>query len=92
MKKYADWIRSLPCSVCQDDITVVQHHAIDLEGVTKGMSLKTPEVFSMPLCDAHHQMLHQDLVHWESVYGSQLSHILKTQLLAMLAGWEMTHE
>jgi hypothetical protein len=86
---YATFVRSLPCSVCNDDTTVVQHHAIDLEVVTKGMSLKTPEAFSIPLCDAHHRMLHADLDHWESVYGSQLGHILKTQLLAMLAGWEM---
>ena len=87
--KYADYIRSLPCSVCDDDTTVVQHHSIDLLGVEKGLALKTPEAMSIPLCDAHHRMLHQDLIHWEAVYGSQTSHIMKTILKASLDGWTM---
>jgi hypothetical protein len=88
---YADWIRQQECSVCGDDTTVVQHHAIDIPGLEKGMGLKTPEMFSMPLCDAHHKMLHQDHAHWQAMYGGQVGHILKTLLKASIAGWEMKH-
>lgn len=88
---YADYIRSLPCSACADDTTVQQHHLIDIEGIEKGIALKLPEVFSIPLCAKHHRELHEDLQFWADVYGSQLGHLLKTILLASRDGWEMTN-
>lgn len=87
---YADYIRSLPCCVCQDDTTVQQHHLIDIPGVTKGMALKLPEAFSIPLCAKHHSLLHQHTESWQDIYGSQLGHMMMTILMASRDGWEMT--
>lgn len=88
---YADYIRSLPCSVCDDDTTVQQHHAIEIPGILKGLALKTPEAFSIPLCARHHRELHLHVEGWEVNYGSQLGHITKTILKATLDGWELTN-
>lgn len=87
---YRDFIKSLPCSVCEDDTNVEQHHLIDLEGVEKGLSLKLPEVLSIPLCAMHHRSLHHmGLETWEHMHSSQGAHLTKTLVKAKIAGWEM---
>ena len=88
--KYADFIRSLPCSVCDDDTVVQQHHLIDLEFVDKGLALKVDEILSIPLCPTHHGHLHCNLEAFTVAYGSQEAHLCKTLLKARIAGWEFT--
>ena len=83
---YADWIRSLPCCCCQDDVSVVQHHLIDIEGVTKGMSTKLPDILSIPLCTWHHDKLHEDMPEWEIIWGSQLKYLARTLVFARQEG------
>lgn len=92
IKRYKDYIKSLPCAVCQDDTRVDQHHGIQLKGVMKGAGRKNPEMFSFPLCREHHDLLHMNLKEWEMWYGPQAEHILKAQSQALAAGWRFDHE
>ena len=83
---YRDFIKSLPCSVCEDDTTVQQHHLIELELVEKGMALKVPEILSIPLCKVHHDMVHLKMHQFEICHGDQVAHLAKTLLKAHIAG------
>ena len=89
---YADYIRSLPCSVCADDTTVQQHHLINIDGLTKGMALKMPEIISIPLCARHHRELHLHVEGWEVNYGDQEYHLVQTLAQAAFDGWEITRD
>ena len=85
MKKYRDFIRSLPCSVCSTQPSEI-HHLIDIEGVDKGMARKLPDIIAIPLCREHHRALHADLMDFEEWYGTQGAHLAKTLLLAKIEG------
>ena len=87
MKTYRDYIKSLPCAVCGDDTKTQQHHLVNVPGVTKGLALKVPEFMSLPLCETHHRMLHEDLKNWSMWYGSQEEHLAKTLWKAHREGW-----
>lgn len=52
-KKYLEWVRTLPCIVCQST-PAVPHH----EGV-RGMGLKASDRDTLPLCHKHHDERHR---------------------------------
>jgi hypothetical protein len=91
MKTYREYIKSLPCAVCAQDNSD-QHHLIDIEGVTKGLGTRLPEMLSIPLCRMHHDNLHADLKEFELWYGKQETLLVKTLLRAMIDGWEWDHD
>ncbi len=54
-KKYLKWIRSLECCACGAPADVA-HHATRLKD--SGMSIKTSDYNTIPLCGLHHTELH----------------------------------
>lgn len=86
IKRYKDYIKSLPCAVCQDDTRVDQHHLINIPGITKGVSNKLPEILSIPLCRKHHDALHADLKEFELWYTTQTILLAQTLVRAQIDG------
>ena len=52
-KKYIEWIRLLPCIVCQYSAPSDPHHS-----ETGGRGTKASDTTAIPLCHAHHNELH----------------------------------
>lgn len=86
MKKYRDYIRSLPCVVCSDDSGSDIHHLIQVPGVTKGVARTLPDLIAIPLCRKHHDTLHANPAEFELWYGKQADLLVKTQIRALADG------
>jgi hypothetical protein len=56
--KYIEYIRSLPCTVCQSEEFVIAHHV--LRGVFRGMGRKADDRYTIPLCHFCHHKLHME--------------------------------
>lgn len=52
--RYLDWIRSLPCSVCDAKPPGHAHHSTGA-----GMGQKSPDLEAIPLCFKHHREFHE---------------------------------
>ena len=84
--KYLDYIRSLPCIVCQEhhepqNSVTTAHHPIH----DRFSSRKTSDQDAIPLCEGHHQGLwdlskiaiHKEPQLWRIKYGSDFSYTEK---------------
>ncbi|MAW27127.1 MAG: hypothetical protein CL498_03950 [Actinobacteria bacterium] len=83
-KKHLNWIRQMPCCVCQKfgqaqlSPTTAHHVIHDRYGTTKSSDLQ-----AIPLCDGHHQALwdkskdcaiHDNKRKWRELYGADWSY------------------
>lgn len=73
-EKYTRWVKQQPCLCCgrqADD----PHHLIGYgQG---GMGTKAHDLFTLPLCRAHHDELHADMRAFEERYGTQPEMLLR---------------
>ena len=73
-EKYTRWVKQQPCLCCgrqADD----PHHLIGYgQG---GMGTKAHDLFTLPLCRAHHDELHADMRAFEEKYGTQPEMLLR---------------
>ena len=83
-KKYINFVKSLPC-VASNAPADWAHHVIDcgLGGVMGG---KVSDLFTIPLTDAQHKLIHHNVKAWEERNGPQILHVLKTLEKAEAAG------
>lgn len=61
-RKYLDWVKTQPCSVCgapADD----PHHIIGV-GHMSGMGMTAPDSMVMPMCRPHHDWIHRTPEEW----------------------------
>ena len=62
-EKHLDFVRSLPCVVCGDPTTTeAAHIRFGFEAIGKrpvGIGEKPDDLWTVPLCSAHHRMQHQ---------------------------------
>jgi len=65
-KKYIEWVRTLPCSICGQPAEV---HHIKGTGHMSGAGLKSPDWATMPLCHSHHAEMHRSPDMWESQFA-----------------------
>lgn len=67
--KHLDFVRSLPCVVC--GASAEAHHLLDAGAGTRGMGMKAPDRYTVPLCHSHHMELHAhgDETEWMSLRG-----------------------
>ncbi|EJS0370553.1 DUF968 domain-containing protein [Vibrio alginolyticus] len=82
-EKYLSFVRKLPCRVC-GKTAGISHHLID-HGEGK-MGSKASDLFTIPLCNEHHQELHRDVHSWECLHGDQLWHVKETIKKALIVG------
>lgn len=81
--KYTRWAKAQPC-VCCNQPADDPHHLIGYgQG---GMGTKAHDLFVIPLCRAHHDELHADIVAFENKYGTQPELLLKTLDRALAIG------
>ena len=86
--KYLDYIRSLPCIICQEhhepqNSVTTAHHTIHDRFSTK----KTSDYDAIPLCEGHHQGLwdlskiaiHKEPQLWRIKYGADYSYSNKVR-------------
>ena len=86
--KYLDYIRSLPCIICQEhhelqNSVTTAHHPIH----DRFSSRKTPDRDAIPLCEGHHQGLwdlskisiHKEPQLWRIKYGPDHSYTKKVR-------------
>lgn len=81
--KYTRWVKRQMCLCCgkqADD----PHHIIGY-GLS-GMGTKAHDLFTMPLCRAHHDELHADVKAFEEKYGSQTELVLRVLDRALAIG------
>lgn len=57
-KKYRDWVKTLPCVICEGN-SHEAHHIIGT-GNLGGMGMKAPDTYVMPVCRMDHCLIHQD--------------------------------
>lgn len=55
-RAFLEYIRSLPCLVCQNPSTFAHHL---LRTGDRGMGYKSPDRYAVPLCNGHHRELHR---------------------------------
>lgn len=72
-KKYLDYIRSLPCCICDDNTTTEAAHirvgSIEHGKANTGMQEKSSDRWAVPLCGKHHREQHaggDELAWWFS--------------------------
>jgi hypothetical protein len=53
---YLNFIRKLPCAICQDDTRTDPHHQRGSK--TGGTSFKCHSIRALPLCRKHHSEVH----------------------------------
>lgn len=63
--KYLDWVRRLPCSVCHPEVAIDPWAMLEDRKVSdpdhlpvlglKGVGIKSPDAFTVPLCRKHHE-------------------------------------
>lgn len=82
-KKYLDYVRTLPCSLCGRPGPSVPHHLKGI-GNMSGVGTKAGDQYTMPLCgDCHHRMHHEPELwpeQWEfvaRVMGRAVEHGLR---------------
>lgn len=68
-EKYTRWVKAQQCMCCNNPADDPHHLIGHGNG---GMGTKAHDLFVIPLCRAHHDMLHADTVAFEEKYGSQL--------------------
>src|SRR6185312_7145833 len=72
--KHLDFIRSLPCCICKDDISTEAAHirtaSLDLGKRETGRAEKPSDKWAIPLCNKHHREQHSmnEMMFW-SKYG-----------------------
>lgn len=54
---YLDFVRTLPCSICETTVGIVAHHIKGI-GHFSGTGMKSPDELSMPLCGTCHNDFH----------------------------------
>lgn len=72
--QYTQWVKTQECACCRqpaDD----PHHIIG-HGMG-GTATKAHDLFVIPLCRAHHDELHANLIAFEEKYGSQLELLIR---------------
>lgn len=74
-EKYLSFVRSLPCRQCGQEAGIAHHLIQHGEGKMGG---KASDIFTMPLCNTHHQEIHRSVDTWERKHGSQLWHVKET--------------
>jgi hypothetical protein len=61
-EKYLDYIRSLPCCLCGNDVGVEAAHlrvgSINDDKRDTGMGEKSSDRWALPLCARHHRLQH----------------------------------
>jgi hypothetical protein len=72
VKKYTDWVATLPCSHCgAEDGTVVAHHLKTKELPRSirggGMAVKVDDWLTMPLCYKCHTEVHEGDIDEEQI-------------------------
>lgn len=67
---YTRWVKAQRCACCNNPADDPHHVIGHGQG---GMGTKSHDLFVIPLCRAHHDELHRDLVAFEAKYGSQLT-------------------
>lgn len=82
-EKYLAFVRKLPCRVCGKTAGIAHHLIGHGEGK---MGSKASDLFTVPLCNEHHQSLHRDVNRWEQQHGSQLWHLKETLNRALVVG------
>lgn len=78
-KRYLTWIRTLPCACCGATPSDA-HHIIGYGGTMGG---KPSDLFCMPLCRIHHQMVHENR---SQFLIAQVKWLMQTLDLAMEIG------
>ncbi|HHX8317889.1 TPA: DUF968 domain-containing protein [Vibrio alginolyticus] len=82
-EKYLSFVRKLPCRVCGKTAGIAHHLIGHGEGE---MGSKASDLFTIPLCNEHHQELHRDVHFWECLHGDQLWHVKETIKKAVIVG------
>ena len=81
--KYLSFVRSLGCCITfQHD--AVAHHITGLKD--SGISTKTSDYNTIPLCPDLHALLHQNPKAWEARFGKQEDILKRVQAMAVRAG------
>lgn len=57
-REHLAWIRRLPCACCGARFMVGNHAHHLLRTGERGMGLKSPDRYAIPLCVTHHQGIH----------------------------------
>lgn len=73
-KRYMGLVSQLPC-VCCGAMPVVLHHPIHGRFAQR----KSSDLDVIPLCPAHHDMLHKSPYAWRSEYGDDVDYIASTR-------------
>jgi hypothetical protein len=81
---YLDYVRSLPCGLCEAPAPSQAHHAIDV-GIYPGMGRKACDALSMPLCAGCHRSVHEG----KARAIDQLAMVARTLDRAASDGWTM---
>ncbi len=85
--KYLQWIRTLPCVICGDDVTTeAAHLRLAIRTLNKpnaGMGAKPDDWWTLPLCHGHHAQQHKD---GEAVFWNRF---LMDPGLMCLALWQV---
>jgi len=69
-------VAELPCCVCGSHEVQV-HHLIGRN--LRGMSQKSPDWLTIPLCFTHHSLIHSNgWRDWEMTHGSQIDYLART--------------
>lgn len=56
-REYLEWEETLPCANCGSEAGSTAHHFIG-EGNMRGMAVKAPDDWTMPLCSVCHTKIH----------------------------------
>ena len=80
--KYLNWVRELPCVVCgmhgHDNDQIVAHHAIGI-GHMRGIGIKTPDSWAVPMHATCHAAWHQ-----HPDYDAQRDWVMRTATRAIV--------
>lgn len=57
---HLDWIRTLPCCICESDGSD-PHHLLSIKDA-RGMAMKSQDWWTVPLCRRCHDRLHKEAV------------------------------
>ena len=76
---YLEWIRTLPCGYCNDQITPTESHHLKGDLNQSGVGMKANDFLAMPLCSFHHDQFHRAL--WEGDWKFDQRRILILTLI-----------
>ena len=74
-KKYLDFVRSLPCSICGAPADHA-HHIIGVGGMG-GMGTKSADYTAMPMCAGCHRQIHDKPEMWNEQWQSLANTLFK---------------